>query len=101
MNTQRQIFLIVVLLFISVAGCAAYATIDLPIRAERQADFFEAESIERGALLYANNCRTCHGIRGEGGVGLTLNKAASEPEPLAALPDQKLIRHLTADGRAR
>ena len=101
MNTQRQIFLIVVLMFISVAGCAAYATIDLPIRAERQADFFEAESIERGALLFANNCRTCHGIRGEGGVGLTLNKASfRNQDPLALSQNQDLIRRTLTCGRA-
>ncbi len=101
MNTQRQIFLIVVLMFISVAGCAAYTAIDLPIRAERQADFFEAESIERGALLYANNCRTCHGIRGEGGVGLTLNKASfRNQEPLALSQNQDLIRRTLLCGRA-
>ena len=101
MNTQRQIFLIVVLMFIGVAGCAAYTAIDLPIRAERQADFFEAESIERGALLYANNCRTCHGIRGEGGVGLTLNKASfRNQEPLALSQNQDLIRRTLTCGRA-
>ncbi len=101
MNTQRQIFLIVVLMFLSVAGCAAYTAIDLPIRAERQADFFEAESIERGALLYANNCRTCHGIRGEGGVGLTLNKPAfRNQEPLALSQNQDLIRRTLLCGRA-
>ena len=101
MNTQRQIFLMVVLMFVSVAGCAAYTAIDLPIRAERQADFFEAESIERGALLYANNCRTCHGIRGEGGVGLTLNKPAfRNQEPLALSQNQDLIRRTLTCGRA-
>ena len=101
MNTQRQIFLIVVLMFIGVAGCAAYTAIDLPIRAERQADFFVAESIERGALLYANNCRTCHGIRGEGGVGLTLNKASfRNQEPLALSQNQDLIRRTLTCGRA-
>ena len=101
MNTQRQIFLIVALMFLSVAGCAAYTAIDLPIRAERQADFFEAESIERGALLYANNCRTCHGIRGEGGVGLTLNKASfRNQEPLALSQNQDLIRRTLTCGRA-
>ncbi len=101
MNTQRQIFLIVLLSFTTVAGCAAYTAIDLPLRAERQADFFESESIERGALLYANNCRTCHGIRGEGGVGLTLNKAAfRNQEPLALSQNQELIRRTMECGRA-
>ena len=101
MNTQRQIFLIVVLLFVTVAACAAYTAIDLPVRAERQADFFESESIERGALLFANNCRTCHGIRGEGGVGLTLNKPAfRNQDPLVLTQNQALIRRTLECGRA-
>ena len=101
MNTQRQIFLVVVLMFATVAGCAAYTAIDLPIRAQRQADFFVNESIERGALLYANNCRTCHGIRGEGGVGLTINKPSfRDQEPLALTRNQDLIRRTLECGRA-
>ncbi len=101
MNTQRQIFLIVALLFVNVAGCAAYTAIDLPVRADRQADFFESESIERGALLFANNCRTCHGIRGEGGVGLTLNKSAfRNQDPLVLSQNQALIRRTLECGRA-
>ncbi len=101
MNTQRQVFLVVVLMFVTVAGCAAYTAIDLPIRAQRQADFFENESIERGALLYANNCRTCHGIRGEGGVGLTLNKPSfRDQEPLVLSQNQELIRRTLECGRA-
>lgn len=101
MNTQRQIFLVVVLMFVTVAGCAAYTAIDLPLRAQRQADFFVNESIERGALLYANNCRTCHGIRGEGGVGLTINKPSfRDQEPLALTSNQDLIRRTLECGRA-
>lgn len=101
MNTQRQVFLVVVLMFVTVAGCAAYTAIDLPIRAQRQADFFQNESIERGALLYANNCRTCHGIRGEGGVGLTINKPAfRDQEPLALSQNEDLIRRTLECGRA-
>lgn len=101
MNTQKQIFLIITLSFVLVGGCAAYATIDLPIRAERQADFFVKESVERGALLYANNCRTCHGIQGEGGVGLPLNtEAFRDQSPLALEQNQEMIRRTISCGRA-
>ena len=101
MNTQKQIFLMVVFLFLITGGCAAYTAIDLPVRAGRQADFFQKESIERGALLYANNCRTCHGIRGEGGVGLTLNKPSFQnQDPLALAQNQDLIRRTLYCGRA-
>jgi len=73
LNTQKQIFLIVVLFFMFVGACGAYAAIDLPVRATDQKKWHDSESIERGALLFANNCRTCHGNMGQGGVGLPLN----------------------------
>ena len=101
MNTQKQIFLIIVLTFTFAGSCAAYAMIDLPVRAERQSNFFMNESIERGALLFANNCRTCHGIRGEGGVGLALNKTAFQnQDPLILATNQNLIRRTLTCGRA-
>lgn len=101
MNTQKQIFVMIVLMFTFVAGCAAYATIDLPIRAKRQADYFESESIERGALLFANNCRICHGNRGQGGVGLPLNTDQfKDQNPLKLRENQELIRRVLTCGRA-
>ena len=101
MNTQKQIFLIITLTFAIAGSCAAYTMIDLPVRAERQSDFFMDESIERGALLFANNCRTCHGIRGEGGVGLALNKASfQDQDPLVLAANQSMIRRTLICGRA-
>lgn len=91
----------IVLMFMFTAGCAAYTAIDLPIRAKRQADFFESESIERGALLFANNCRTCHGDRGQGGVGLPLNTDQfKNQDPLALRENQELVRRVLTCGRA-
>ena len=101
MNTQKQIFVIIVLLAIFTGGCAAYAAIDLPIRADRQADFFESESIERGALLFANNCRTCHGIRGQGGVGLPLNtEEFKNQDPIVLAENRALLTTTITCGRA-
>ncbi|MCL4297903.1 MAG: c-type cytochrome [Anaerolineae bacterium] len=44
--------------------------------ADRQAEFtqaFEGRSIEAGAALYTQYCTECHGLKGEGGIGPTLN----------------------------
>ncbi len=97
MNTQKQIILIVALFFVFVGTCGAYSAIDLPIRSKHQSDFFQSESVERGALLFANNCRTCHGIKGQGGVGLQLNGSDRDwqnQDPLV-LASNKAILHTT------
>jgi LysM repeat protein/mono/diheme cytochrome c family protein len=92
LNTQKQILLIVVLFFTLVGGCAAYSIIDLPYRAPSQVDWTHDQSVERGALLFANNCRTCHGITGQGGVGLQLNKQAfKDQDPLVLAATKQLL----------
>ena len=42
-----------------------------PARIAAEAERQEARSIERGALLFADYCAGCHGLRGEGVPGLT------------------------------
>jgi mono/diheme cytochrome c family protein len=44
--------------------------------------------VERGYALYLNNCQTCHGDNGQGGIGPPLN---NQP---------KLYNALTSDGQA-
>lgn len=101
MNTQKQILLIVVLFFAMVGGCAAYTMVDIPHRAVTQTEWTKEESITRGALLYANNCRTCHGNRGEGSIGLVLNKDEfKNQDPLVLKANQDLIRRTLQCGRA-
>lgn len=101
MNTQKQIFLIVVLFFLFVGSCAAYSVIDLPYRSEIREDYHREESITRGALLYANNCRSCHGNQGEGGVGLPLNTAAfQDQDPLKLKANRHLLERTMSCGRA-
>jgi len=93
LNTQKQIILIIALSFIFVGGCAAYTAIELPVRAPAQQEWTRDQSLERGALLFANNCRTCHGNRGQGGVGPQLLN-----NPLTAFQDQdplKLSQNMT------
>jgi LysM repeat protein/mono/diheme cytochrome c family protein len=101
MNTQKQILLIVVLFFMLTGGCAAYTAIDLTVRAPEKKEYHYRESIERGALLFANNCRTCHGARGEGGVGLPLNTDAfKNQDPLVLKANRDLLRRTISCGRA-
>lgn len=101
MNTQKQIFLIVLLNFILVGGCAVYSAIDLPVRAPDQEQWTLDQSIERGALLYANNCRTCHGNTGQGGVGPPLNVPQfQDQDPLVLAANKNLLRRTLYCGRA-
>ncbi len=100
MNTQKQILLIVILFFLFVGTCTAYAFVDQP-RAERMEDFYFGKSAERGALLFANNCRTCHGLRGEGGVGLTLDKPEfKDQNPQKLKENRDFLRRTIECGRA-
>ncbi|HEY4668146.1 MAG TPA: LysM peptidoglycan-binding domain-containing protein [Tepidiformaceae bacterium] len=101
MNTQKQIFLIVVSLFVLVGGCAAYTAIDLTYRGPQKEDYQKEESIRRGALLFANNCRTCHGNRGEGGVGLPLHREEwGDQDPLVLQSTRDMLTRTLTCGRA-
>ncbi len=101
MNTQKQIFLIVVLLFAFVGSCAGYAVLDLPFRAPNQEDYSTEESITRGALLFANNCRTCHGNQGEGGIGVQLNRPdLQDLDPIKLKANRDMLRRTITCGRA-
>jgi len=47
------------------------AVLALPVNAQQGSD---QDKLEQGARLYEENCRMCHGDRGEGRVGATLSK---------------------------
>jgi plastocyanin/mono/diheme cytochrome c family protein len=67
MNTSKQINIMVVLLFLSIVMTGFYTIWD-PGRAERAEEVQLEHVIERGAYIYSQNCRICHGDAGEGGL---------------------------------
>ena len=67
MNTNKQVVAMVMLMALGVASLLAYTWFDVGRRAEAE-DQQAIESAERGARLFAANCRFCHGNVGLGRV---------------------------------
>lgn len=67
MNTQKQVLVMTVLMMMTLVVLGIYAAW-VPGRSERSAAEFQERTAERGALLFARNCRLCHGDVGEGGT---------------------------------
>ena len=67
-NTQKQIVAMVALMVLGIIGLGAYVWFDDGRRPEAETEqaIFAAE---RGAHLFANNCRVCHGNTGLGRDG--------------------------------
>lgn len=78
-NTEKQILAMVILLVLSVASLGAYTWFDNGRRTEAISEVYERDA-ERGAHIFARNCRVCHGNDGRGSesssslVGPALNK---------------------------
>lgn len=75
MNTSKQINIIVALIFVSLIATGAYWIWD-PDRADDAEARQLATSVERGAFLFSQNCRVCHGDAGEGGAASNRLRAA-------------------------
>lgn len=81
-NTQKQIIAMVLLMFLGVVGLGAYIWFDDGRRVEAE-DKVLIENAERGAEIFARNCRICHGNAGLGStghpslIGPALNKPAN------------------------
>ncbi|HEY7270687.1 MAG TPA: cytochrome c, partial [Dehalococcoidia bacterium] len=67
MNTRKQVLAMVALLMVGLIGIAIYSAWDPGRNANAQADF-QDKTAARGAILFARNCRLCHGDVGEGGA---------------------------------
>lgn len=82
MNTAKQINIMVALVFIAVITAGAYTMWD-PTRASDAQAEQTAKTVDRGAYLFAQNCRVCHGDSGEGGLKsnrLTAAPALNRPD---------------------
>lgn len=79
MNTSKQVNLMLGLLFLVVLALGLYFVWDENLRAEDAALDQVRDNAERGAFLFARNCRVCHGVTGTGTLenvnlpGLPLN----------------------------
>lgn len=75
MNTSKQVNVMIGLLFLTVAVLALYFLNE----ESRQAAALEHQTervAERGARIFVDNCRSCHGLLGDGGIGQALNRPA-------------------------
>ena len=75
MNTSKQINVMIGLLFVIFVVVAGYL-LNETSRQDVEADEITERNAERGARLFVRNCRTCHGLEGEGGIGFALNNPA-------------------------
>jgi plastocyanin/mono/diheme cytochrome c family protein len=97
MNTQKQITLMVALVFVLLGGCAAYTVYDQP-REERSLASQQGLVAERGARLFARYCRQCHGNAGEGRIGPQLNREELQ-DPTKLSENQTWITDTISCGR--
>jgi hypothetical protein len=67
MNTRKQVLIMTGLLLMMLVILGIYAAW-YPYRAEDAQVHFDEATAERGAIVFARNCRLCHGDVGEGGA---------------------------------
>ncbi len=79
MNTSKQVNAMIGLLFVVVVIYAANV-LNEPNRAEQAREHQVESFVDRGAVLFVNNCRGCHGLEGlgseEGAIAPALNRDA-------------------------
>jgi hypothetical protein len=67
MNTRKQVLIMSGLLLVMLLTVAVYGAW-YPFREDAAAEHFEEARAERASIVFARNCRTCHGDVGEGGA---------------------------------
>lgn len=90
MNTSKQVNVMILVVFLSVLATGIYWFWD-PIRAEDAEGVQLKHTMDRGAWLYNQNCRACHGDAGEGGAASNRLR----PAPALNRPD---LQGKSADG---
>ena len=79
-NTRKQILAMVALMFLGVIGLGAYVWFDEGRRPEAEEEQ-AVDAAERGARIFARNCRVCHGNNGLGrdGNATVIGPALNQP----------------------
>lgn len=92
MNTAKQVNVILGLFMVFLVGTTLYFVWDSS-RADEATDRQLRVNVERGAHIFSLNCRTCHGITGQGALersilpGAVLNIESNRPsDPDTGLP---------------
>lgn len=67
MNTRKQVLLMSALLLVALVVVGIYGAW-YPYREVDAREHFAEQTAERGSILFARNCRLCHGDVGEGGA---------------------------------
>jgi plastocyanin len=81
MNTRKQVLIMTSLLLLMLIVIGIYAAW-YPSRSTGSEEHFEEATAERGAILFARNCRLCHGNVAEGGaLGARLPAAPALDRP--------------------
>ena len=75
MNTSKQINVMIGLLFVLFVVTGGYL-LNESNRQEEETEEITERNAERGARIFVRNCRGCHGLDGEGGIGPRLNAPA-------------------------
>lgn len=84
MNTSKQVNIMLMLMFLVVLALGLYFVWDRNVREETAAERQLDEAVERGAFLFARNCRVCHGTQGGG-----ITENPNLPAPPLNLPDKR------------
>jgi amicyanin len=79
MNTSKQISIMILVMAVLVVSCGVY-TVWEPLRKSRAVEWQEEVRALRGANLFVNNCRVCHGTQGQGLIGPALDRPDLRPE---------------------
>jgi plastocyanin len=81
MNTRKQVLLMTSLLLMMLIVIGVYGAW-YPFREDAAAEEFDEKTAERGSILFARNCRLCHGNVAEGGaLGARLPAAPALDRP--------------------
>lgn len=75
MNTSKQVNIMIGVVLLSILLFGGYMLNESNRQASAKEEVTERVA-ERGARLFVNNCRSCHGLTGEGHIGPALNTGA-------------------------